>query len=97
MTGGTVAHLYLGKSITKEQAKSIVKTACENYRLPYISLSPLIRQCEDHGFIDTATDTCPHCGKPLNYKQKITGYIRDVSNFNPGKLAEFKDRKQVIL
>lgn len=29
--------------------------------------------------------------------QRITGYIRDVDNYNPGKLQEFNDRKQIVV
>jgi len=95
MTGGTVVHLYLGHSISGAQAKSVVRTTCENYKLPYVSLSPLIRYCPKHGVIDTEDTICPICGAPIKYMQKITGYIRDTDNFNPGKLQEFKDRNQI--
>lgn len=95
MTGGTVVHLYLAQGISGGQAKSIVKHVCENYSLPYISLSPIICYCPDHGVLDEVAESCPHCGGVTKYMQRITGYIRDVDNYNPGKLQEFKDRKQI--
>lgn len=95
MTGGTVVHLYIAHSISGAQAKSIVKHTCENYSLPYISLSPVICCCPECGVLDTPADTCPHCGGVTRYMQKITGYIREVCNYNPGKLQEFKDRNQI--
>lgn len=95
MTGGTVVHLYLAKGISGKQAKSIVKHTCENYALPYISLSPVICYCPDCGVIAEPIDVCPHCGGITHYMQRITGYIRDVDNYNPGKLQEFRDRKQI--
>lgn len=95
MTGGTVVHIYLAHGITGEQAKQIVRHTCENYSLPYISLSPVICYCPTCGPLDAPTDTCPHCGGVTKYMQKITGYIRDVDNYNPGKLQEFKDRRQL--
>lgn len=95
MTGGTVVHLYLAKGISGKQAKNIVRHTCENYSLPYISLSPVICYCPDCGVIDEPVDVCPHCGGITHYMQRITGYIRDVDNYNPGKLQEFRDRKQI--
>lgn len=95
MTGGTVVHLYLAKGISGKQAKNIVRHICENYSLPYISLSPVICYCPECGVIDEPVDVCPHCGGITHYMQRITGYIRDVDNYNPGKLQEFNDRKQI--
>ena len=94
MTGGTVVHLYLAKGISGSQAKHIVRHTCENYSIPYMSLSPVICYCPEHGTFDDVVDTCPHCGGATKYMQRITGYIRDTDNFNPGKLQEYKDRKQ---
>ncbi len=95
MTGGTVVHLYLAQGITGTQAKSIVRHCCENYSLPYISLSPVICYCPQCGILEYTTEVCPKCGAATKYMQKITGYIRDVDNYNPGKLQEFNDRKQI--
>lgn len=95
MTGGTVVHLYLAKGISGSQAKHIVRHTCENYSIPYISLSPVICYCPEHGVLDEVVDSCPYCGGITKYMQRITGYIRDVDNYNPGKLQEFKDRKQI--
>lgn len=95
MTGGTVVHLYLAKGISGKQAKQIVKHTCENYSLPYMSISPIICYCPECGMLEEPVDKCPHCGGVTKYMQRITGYIRDVDNYNPGKLQEFNDRKQL--
>lgn len=95
MTGGTVVHLYLAKGISGKQAKQIVKHTCENYSLPYMSISPIICYCPECGVLEEPVDKCPHCGGVTKYMQRITGYIRDVDNYNPGKLQEFNDRKQL--
>ena len=95
MTGGTVVHLYLAQGISGKQAKNIVKTTCENYSLPYISLSPVICYCPYCGVLEEVVDVCPRCGGITRFMQRITGYIRDVDNYNPGKLQEFNDRKQI--
>ena len=94
-TGGTVIHCYLEGAITGEQAKAIVKAVNENYKVPYMSLSPISRYCEDHGYVMEKVDKCPICKKKLSLYQRITGYLRCITNFNRGKKAEFKDRKQL--
>ena len=94
-TGGTVIHCYLEGAITGEQAKAIVKVVNENYKVPYMSLSPISRYCEDHGYVMERVDKCPICKNKLSMYQRITGYLRCINNFNRGKKAEFKDRKQL--
>lgn len=94
-TGGTVIHEYLEGSITGEQAKIIVKEMFTRYTVPYISLSPVSRFCDEHGFISENVDKCPICKKRLKKYQRITGYLRCTDNFNRGKRAEFEDRKQL--
>ena len=94
-TGGTVNHLYLDGAISGEQAKHIIKTTLTNYKRPYTSISPLTRYCDAHGYVADRVDNCPKCGEPLKMYQRITGYIRQVENFNIGKRAEFKDRVQL--
>lgn len=94
-TGGTVIHVYLDGAITGEQAKSIVKAVNEHYKVPYMSISPISRYCPEHGYVKEIVDKCPICGKRLKMYQRITGYLRCIDNFNNGKKAEFKDRKQL--
>lgn len=94
-TGGTAEHLYLGHSISGEKAKHIVKHALTNYEIPYVSLSPLTKFCPEHKYVMTPANTCPKCGKRLSKRQRVTGYIREVDNFNEGKQAEFNDRYQL--
>lgn len=94
-TGGTVIHCYLQGAIPGEHAKQIVKSMFETYRVPYMSLSPISRYCEEHGYIKEVTDKCPVCKKKLKMFQRITGYLRCIDNFNRGKTAEFKDRVQL--
>lgn len=94
-TGGTVIHIWLNGAISPNTAKQIVKTCCENYHVPYISLSPLNRYCPEHGYISDDVDECPICHKKIQKYQKITGYLRCVDNFNDGKKAEFSERVQL--
>jgi len=62
-----------------------------------MSLSPISRFCEEHGYIKENVDKCPICKKKLKKYQRITGYLRCVDDFNRGKAAEFTDRKQIKL
>ena len=94
-TGGTVIHIYMNGSISGDKAKSIVKSCCENYKVPYVSLSPINRYCPEHGYVERFTDVCPKCGKKLDLYQRITGYLRKVEYFNDGKRSEFFERKQL--
>lgn len=94
-TGGTVIHCYLEGAIPGEHAKQIVKSMFEKYRVPYMSLSPISRYCDTHGYIQETIEKCPICKKKLKLYQRITGYLRCVDNFNRGKAAEFKDRAQI--
>lgn len=94
-TGGTVIHCYLKGAIPGEHAKKIVKAMFDNYRVPYMSLSPISRYCDEHGYIVDITNKCPTCKKRLKLFQRITGYLRCIDNFNRGKSAEFEDRVQL--
>lgn len=94
-TGGTVIHNYLEGAISGDQAKQIVKAMFGKYRVPYMSLSPISRYCDEHGYIKERVDKCPYCKSRLKKFQRITGYLRCVDNFNRGKAAEFRDRVQL--
>lgn len=94
-TGGTVIHCYLEGAISGEQAKATVKSMLTNYKVPYMTLSPISRYCDTHHYIVENVDNCPICGERLKKYQRITGYQRCIDNFNRGKAAEFSDRKQL--
>lgn len=96
-TGGTVIHCYLEGAISGEKAKEIVRGMFTKYRVPYMSLSPISRYCEDHGYVKEIVDKCPICKKRLKLYQRITGYLRCIDNFNKGKRAEFEDRAQITV
>jgi anaerobic ribonucleoside-triphosphate reductase len=96
-TGGTVIHIYCDGAINKDQAKHIIHTVCNEYKVPYISISPLNRYCQNHGYIADKVEVCPKCGEELDLYQRITGYLRKVKFFNVGKKSEFKERNQLHL
>jgi ribonucleoside-triphosphate reductase len=99
-TGGTVMHLFLGERIQDvEAAKSLVKKAFENFKLPYISLTPTFSICPIHGYISGEHFTCPQCTieQPCEVYSRIVGYLRPVQQWHLGKKQEFKDRKLYTL
>ncbi len=61
-TGGTVLHLYLGERVSSSNAcKKIVKRALENFRLPYLTITPTFSTCPKHGYIKGEHEYCPIC------------------------------------
>lgn len=94
-TGGTVIHIFCDGAISGETAKNVIDTVCHEYKVPYVSISPLNRYCPEHGYIADKVDKCPVCGTPLKLYQRITGYLRCIDNYNDGKKAEFDDRVQL--
>jgi len=97
-TGGTVLHLYLGERVKDtETTKNLIRKVFENYKLPYISLTPTFSVCNDHGYISGEHFNCPTCGKPAEVYTRVVGYLRPVQNFNKGKRAEYADRVKYVI
>ena len=89
-TGGTVLHIFLGESVADPAAvKSFVRTVCENYHLPYFTLSPTFSICGDHGYIRGEHARCPRCNRATEVYSRVVGYLRPVGQWNEGKQAEF--------
>lgn len=92
-TGGTVIHLFVGEEISDiEAVKSLVKTVCNNYHLPYFTITPTFSICPNHGYIAGKIETCEKCGAANEVYSRIVGYIRPVQQWNTGKKAEWTDR-----
>jgi len=71
-TGGTVMHLFVGEKIDdSESVKKLVKKICENYHMPYFTITPTFSICPVHGYISGEHKYCPKCDdKLLREKQK---------------------------
>ncbi len=96
-TGGTVLHIFGGERLEHgESVKKLVKTVCDNYRLPYFTFSPTFSICPEHGYLDGEQTSCPSCGKITEVFSRIVGYLRPVSQWNEGKKAEFDLRKTFV-
>jgi|GEM_PF-27472 len=60
-TGGTVLHIFLGERLHDwRQARKLVRTVAENYRLPYFTLTPTFSICPVHGYIAGEHKYCPY-------------------------------------
>ncbi len=58
---GTVLHIFLGEQIDDwRQARRLVRTVAENYRLPYYTLTPTFSICPVHGYIAGEHAYCPY-------------------------------------
>jgi ribonucleoside-triphosphate reductase len=92
-TGGTIFHTFLGESLSAEESKLLVRKITNNFRLPYITLTPTFSVCQNHGYLKGKQHSCPTCNAGTEVYSRIVGYIRPVAAWNPGKQEEFKSRK----
>ncbi|MBF6608714.1 MAG: ribonucleoside triphosphate reductase [Flavobacterium sp.] len=61
-TGGTVLHLYMREKIsTAEACKTFVKKVLTNFKLPYITVTPVFSVCPVHGYLTGEHEFCPKC------------------------------------
>ncbi|NMB40685.1 MAG: ribonucleoside triphosphate reductase [Firmicutes bacterium] len=94
-TGGTVFHVYLGERIEDIRAcKKLLQRIVENYRLPYVTITPTFSICPDHGYLNGEQYTCTFCGKETEVWSRVVGFYRPVQNWNKGKQSEFNERKE---
>ncbi|MFJ3902895.1 ribonucleoside triphosphate reductase [Streptomyces sp. NPDC090025] len=92
-TGGTVLHLYTAERIpTAEACRRLVRRALENFRLPYLTVTPTFSICADHGYLVGEQPQCPACGAECEVWTRVMGYHRPVSSFNIGKRGEHAER-----
>ena len=69
-TGGTVLHLYMREKISSVEAcRKFVKNVISNFRLPYITITPVFSICEIHGYIEGEHEFCPKCDEEILKKE----------------------------
>ncbi|WP_151901224.1 MULTISPECIES: ribonucleoside triphosphate reductase [Sulfurimonas] len=65
-TGGTVLHLYMQERLSSTEAcRRLVKNVITNFRLPYITVTPLFSVCPKHGYLSGEHEYCPKCDEAL--------------------------------
>ena len=71
-TGGTVLHLYMAEKVSSTEAcKRLVCRALENFRVPYITITPTFSICPTHGYLSGEHPFCPRCDEErLAQKQR---------------------------
>ena len=71
-TGGTVLHLYMSEKISSPEAcKQFVKKVLSNFKLPYITVTPVFSVCPVHGYLTGEHEYCPACDDVLIEKEKL--------------------------
>ncbi len=65
-TGGTVLHLYMREKISSPEAcRNLVRKVISNFRLPYITMTPVFSICPEHGYLSGEHQYCPKCDEIL--------------------------------
>ena len=73
-TGGTVFHLYMGEPIDNPSTcRKLVKRVLENYRIPYLTITPTFSICPKHGYLPGEHRFCPRCDEELLYANQQKG------------------------
>src|SRR5690554_826831 len=71
-TGGTVLHLYMRERISDATTCArFVRRVLENYRLPYITVTPTFSICPVHGYLNGEHEFCPKCDELLMAGQPL--------------------------
>ena len=96
-TGGTVFHLYLGEPVSSAKTcRGLVRRVLENYRIPYLTITPTFSICPKHDYLAGEHPFCPLCHpapQPCEVWTRVMGYHRPVESFNIGKKAEHRQRR----
>ena len=79
-TGGTVLHLYMREKISSPEAcRRLVKKVLSNFKLPYITVTPVFSICPVHGYLNGEHEYCPHCDEILlnDFNQNPSNYANN--------------------
>lgn len=70
-TGGTVLHLYMREKVSSPEAcRNLVRKVLSNFRLPYITITPVFSVCPKHGYLSGEHEYCPTCDDLILEKKK---------------------------
>ncbi|MCW1296151.1 MAG: anaerobic ribonucleoside-triphosphate reductase [Candidatus Parvarchaeota archaeon] len=95
--GGAIMHVWLGErepdpSAVMEMTRKIARESLAAY-WAYTRDFTVCRKCNYTS--GGLREKCPNCGSGKEYLDmwsRITGYYSNVSNWNPGKIAELRER-----
>ncbi|MEQ8235318.1 MAG: ribonucleoside triphosphate reductase [Syntrophomonadaceae bacterium] len=98
-TGGTTFHIFLGEAVSSVEAvKKLVRKVCDQFALPYFTITPTFSICPQHGYLKGENYECPLCEAEgiktsCEVYSRVVGYLRPVDQWNAGKQEEFRERK----
>lgn len=83
LSGGSIAHLQIGSSLTPTQSKNIIKKSVE-CGLEHFALNCWYSKCNDCGEVEKAKwEVCPHCGSKNTINMtRVIGFFIVVQNAN---------------
>ena len=65
-TGGTVLHLYMNEKISSPPyCRMFLQKVLTNFKLPYVTVTPVFSVCPIHGYINGEQEVCPKCDEIL--------------------------------
>lgn len=73
-TGGTVLHLYMSERLSSSEAcRNFVRTVIANFKLPYITVTPVFSICPVHGYLNGEHEYCPKCDELIlaSYQKQL--------------------------
>ncbi len=78
-TGGTVLHLYMSEHISSIDAcKRLVRRSLTNFRLPYVTVTPIFSICPKHGYIPGEHEFCPTCDQDLMARKRAEARSQEI-------------------
>ena len=84
-TGGTVFHIFMGEAVKDwRSSRDLVRAVTKNYRVPYITVSPIYSVCKIHGYLNGEVFECPRC------KAEKERELRS-------KLRKLEEERQIVL
>lgn len=72
-TGGTVFHLYMNERISSSKScKNLVRKVLEQFKIPYITITPTFSICPKHGYLNGEHKYCPKCDSELLLSKNLS-------------------------
>lgn len=84
-TGGTVFHIFMGEAVKDwRSSRDLVRAVTKNYRVPYITVSPIYSVCKIHGYLNGEVFECPRCKAEKEQELRL-------------KLRKLEEERQIVL
>ncbi len=92
-TGGNMFDLYLKEKPDVNMIRDATRKILKDYKIPYMTTSPTFSICRKDGYFKGYVERCPKCEGEVEVYSKISGYIRPINRWNPGRREEYFNRK----